>query len=342
MEKAYWVGIADSTHTAEARRRALELASRLGFEQVEAGSVGLVVTEAAKNLLKHAGGGDLIVRGVEHDGVPVLEMLALDRGPGIEDIGRSFQDGYSTTGTPGTGLGAISRLSSLCDIYSQRSQGTALMAQVSARRKPRAPIDKKPAPYRVGGVSVAMHGEPVSGDEWEFFEQAGGCKLIVADGLGHGLLASDAARLAVRIVADATGETGAKLMERIHVALRPTRGAAVAIAEIDSERGVLHYTGIGNISGLVIASSGPVQHLVSHPGTTGHEVHKIATFSYPWRADSMLIMHSDGLSSHWSLEKYPGLSSRHPSVIAGVLYRDFHRQRDDATVVVLEGAGAAE
>ena len=131
-------------------------------------------------------------------------------------------------------------------------------------------------------------------------------------------------------------------MERIHAALRPTRGAAVATAEIDRERGVLHYTGIGNISGLAIAPSGTVQHLVSHPGTAGHEVHKIATFHYPWPAGSILIMHSDGLSSHWSLEKYPGLSSRHPSVIAGVLYRDFHRQRDDATVVVLENAGEPE
>jgi anti-sigma regulatory factor (Ser/Thr protein kinase) len=340
LEKAYWVGVGDSTHTAEARRKALELASRLGFEQTEAGKVGLVVTEAAKNLLKHAGGGDLIVRAIQHGGDSVLETLALDKGPGIEDVARSFQDGYSTTGTPGTGLGAIARLSSLYDIYSQRSQGTALMAQVAAR--PRLRETGNRTRFRVGGVSVAKHGEPVSGDEWEFFEYADGCRLMVADGLGHGLLASDAAHLAVSFTSAPGGEDGAKLMERIHGALRPTRGAAVAMAEIDRERGGLRYTGLGNISGTVIAPSGAVQHLVSHPGTAGHEVHKITTFNYPWLPGSILIMHSDGLSSHWSLEKYPGLSSRHPSVIAGVLYRDFHRQRDDTTVVVLEDAGDRE
>ena len=341
MGQAYWVGIADSTHTAEARRKALDLASRLGFEQTEAGNVGLVVTEVAKNLLKHAGGGEMIVRAIERNGASALEMLALDKGPGIEDVARIFQDGYSTTGTPGTGLGAIARLSSLYDIYSQSRQGTALMAQVAGRSKLHE-TGQKVTRFQVGGISVPKHGEPVSGDEWGFFEFAGGCRLIVADGLGHGLLAADAARLAVPFAADTTGETGAKLMERIHHALRPTRGSAVAMAELDTERGLLHYTGIGNVSGMVITPSGAVQHLVSHPGTAGHEVHKIATFHYPWRRGSILIMHSDGLSSHWSLEKYPGLSSRHPSVIAGVLYRDFHRQRDDATVVVLEEAGAAE
>lgn len=341
MEKAYWVGIADSTHTAEARRKALELASRLGFEQTEAGTVGLVVTEAAKNVLKHAGGGDLIVRALEHNGISGLEMLALDKGPGIDDVARSFQDGYSTAGTPGTGLGAISRLSSLFDIYSQRGLGTALMAQVASRRKVRSTTEKDPPRFCFGAVSVAQRGEPVSGDQWEFAEYAGGGRLIVADGLGHGLLASDAARVAVGFAADRGREEGARLMESIHAALRPTRGAAVAIAEIDTQRGVLHYTGIGNISGSIISPPAPVQHLVSHPGTAGHEVHKIATFSYPWRPESVLIMNSDGLSSHWSLEKYPGLLSRHPSVIAGVLYRDFHRQRDDATVVVLERVGGS-
>lgn len=340
MDNAYWVGVADGTHAAEARRRALELASRLGFEPTEAGNLGLVVTEAAKNLLKHAGGGDMIVRAVESSAESVVEMLAIDKGPGIEDIGRSFQDGYSTTGTPGTGLGAISRLSSLYDIYSQRSQGTALVAQVSGARKPQNGVERRAPRFRIGGLSIARRGEPVCGDSWAFVGYPGGGRLTLADGLGHGLLAADASRLAISTAADPGGDAGTRLMERIHAALRPTRGASVAIAEIDPERGVLRYTGIGNISGSVIAPSGAVQHLVSHPGTAGHEIHKIADFQYPWRPGSLLIMHSDGLSSHWSLEKYPGLASRHPSLIAGVLYRDFRRHRDDATVVVVEGLGA--
>jgi hypothetical protein len=48
----------------------------------------------------------------------------------------------------------------------------------------------------------------------------------------------------------------------------------------------------------------------------------------------MFVMHSDGLSTHWSLDDYRGLRQRHPAIVAAVLYRDFSRRRDDVTVVV--------
>jgi hypothetical protein len=45
-------------------------------------------------------------------------------------------------------------------------------------------------------------------------------------------------------------------------------------------------------------------------------------------------MYTDGLGSHWDINAYPGLKNRHPSLLAGILYRDFGRRRDDVTVVV--------
>jgi hypothetical protein len=53
----------------------------------------------------------------------------------------------------------------------------------------------------------------------------------------------------------------------------------------------------------------------------------------------MLIMHSDGVATRWNLEQYAGLASRHPALIAGVLYRDFTRGRDDATILVMRDRG---
>jgi hypothetical protein len=47
-----------------------------------------------------------------------------------------------------------------------------------------------------------------------------------------------------------------------------------------------------------------------------------------------LVLHSDGLGTRWNLNAYPGLSAHHPSLIAGVLYRDFKRGTDDVTVLV--------
>jgi hypothetical protein len=127
-------------------------------------------------------------------------------------------------------------------------------------------------------------------------------------------------------------------VERAHQALRSSRGAAVAVARIDRTQGVLTFAGVGNISGQVYSGAQGGPHLVSVNGTAGHQTSRIKEFSYPWPADGMLVMHSDGLSSHTGLEAHPGLALRDPSLIAGVLYRDFARGNDDATVVVARSA----
>jgi hypothetical protein len=264
-------------------------------------------------------------------------MLALDQGPGIADPGRCFQDGYSTAGSAGTGLGAIARLSSRHEIYSRPDQGTVLMAHLWKRGHAGGP-QVPPSRFSVSGVSVALPGEEDCGDDW-IFQESGLCaRLTLADGLGHGPLAADAARGAIRTAREQPQEPAPALLERIHGALRPTRGAAVAIAEIDSSAQVLRCVGVGNIAGAIMPELGPMRRLVSHDGTAGHEVRKIREYTYPWDSRSLLVMHSDGLQTQWSFDRYPGLLHRHPSLIAGVLYRDYTRRRDDVTVVVAREA----
>jgi hypothetical protein len=69
-------------------------------------------------------------------------------------------------------------------------------------------------------------------------------------------------------------------------------------------------------------------------GTLGHEMGRSHPATLPLPAESLLIMHSDGVSANWGFDKYPGLFQRHPTVIAAVLFRDYRRGKDDATVVV--------
>jgi anti-sigma regulatory factor (Ser/Thr protein kinase) len=334
------IAIQEHTDAGEARRVAASLASDLSLDETSAGNVALVVTEAARNVLKHAGGGQIILRVLDSGGPVGIEMLALDKGPGIADLGRCFQDGYSTAGTAGTGLGAIARLSSVYEIYSRPDQGTVLMAQVWKR----GPAGGGPVPtprFCVGGVSIPVRGEEECGDGWIFQESARTVRLIVADGLGHGPLAADAARAAIRTAREQPNEPAPALLERIHGALRATGGAAVAVAEIDSPAQILRFAGVGNITAAIVPGSGPVRHLVSHAGTAGHEVRRISEFTSPWSSRSLLLMHSDGLQTRWSFDSYPGLLERHPSLIAGVLYRDYARGRDDVTVVLVREAISA-
>jgi hypothetical protein len=124
-------------------------------------------------------------------------------------------------------------------------------------------------------------------------------------------------------------------MEVAHVALRQTRGAAVAICQVNEERGELRFAGVGNIA-MSVFTLGERRHLLSHNGIVGSNLRKVQEFVHPWEQGSMLIGHSDGVATRWDLNAYPGLENSHPSLIAAVLYRDFARGRDDVVVVVIK------
>jgi serine/threonine protein phosphatase PrpC len=187
----------------------------------------------------------------------------------------------------------------------------------------------------VGAVCVPKPGEDTCGDAWSVAAGSPEClSVLVADGLGHGPGAADAARLAVRVFEAHPGRTPGAHLSAIHEALRSTRGAGAAVASIDRRSGTVTFAGVGNVAGAIVAR-GRSRQLVSMNGTLGHKVHRINEFTYPWDDDALLVMHSDGLTSRWDLDRYPGLGERHPSLVAGVLFRDFQRVRDDVTVVAV-------
>ncbi|MFY0526588.1 ATP-binding SpoIIE family protein phosphatase [Archangium gephyra] len=320
------IAVTESSQAGHARRMAASLAARLGFKEEAQGKVALVVSEAAKNLVAHARDGLILLRAL-HAGPHVgVEMLALDKGPGMADVDRCLRDGFSTGGTSGVGLGAMRRMSDLFDIHSLPGVGTAVVVQVWADKPPPA------SQMTVGAVCVPMTGEEVCGDSWAVDHKADRCIFLVADGLGHGPEAARASRAAVVSFLEQGSNGLVELLRGAHQELRSTRGAAVSFASVEGAQ--LHYAGVGNISGAVVSPAGAVQRLVSMNGTLGHQAPRMQQFSYPWSAGDTLVMCSDGLATQWRLDPYPGLLARHPSLVAGVLYRDFVRGRDDATVLV--------
>ena len=159
-----------------------------------------------------------------------------------------------------------------------------------------------------------------------------GVAVMVCDGLGHGPLAAEAAGRAVAVFDAAPREDAAAMIERAHRALSGSRGAAMAVATLGGGR--LRYAGAGNIAG-VISGGERGRGLPSQNGTVGLQIRRVQALDYDWPAGARLFMHSDGLSNRWTLESYPGLGSRHPSIQAAVLWRDCARGRDDATIVVV-------
>lgn len=323
------LNVEESSRAPEARNAARSMARSLGFDEASAERAAIIATEACTNLLKHAGGGTLVLTANDSLGI---ELLALDSGPGMANLRECLADGFSTTGTSGNGLGAIRRLAAFSDAYSQPGRGTVVFALIANQQMQMAGL-RSP---RVCGLQTPKPGQEVCGDAW-------GCKLgqnrstiVVADGLGHGPDAATAARAAMEIFYNHP-EAGPKaLLESIHLGVRHTRGAAVSIASLDEERRTVEFAGLGNVAGFICERGGLRRQLVSMNGTAGGDTRAVfREFSYPWPNGAAVVMHSDGLSSHWNLSDFPNLICCGPALISGVLFRDFRRTTDDATIVTI-------
>jgi anti-sigma regulatory factor (Ser/Thr protein kinase) len=321
--------VTESSQVASTRRAATDLAVKSGLDDTTAGELAIVVTEAATNILKHAGSGLVLLRLLRSGTLRGVEMIALDRGPGFSNLASSMQDGTTTAGSYGVGLGAMRRLSRSFDIYSAPGKGAALWAQFWPRN---AETPQQSIHY--GVVCLPMAGEVVSGDSWALAVNASEATVLVADGLGHGPHAAAASELAAAVTMQSPTQPSAALLQDAHNALRATRGAAVAVARIDMHTEKLSFAGIGNIATYVCDRDGRRQ-LVSHNGIVGSNVRKVQEFGAAWDSSTMLLMHSDGLTSRWDLQDYPGLEYHHPALVAAVLYRDCCRHSDDVSVLVL-------
>lgn len=324
-----FVEVRDSSHVGEARRHSAALATACGMDETGSAVVGIIATELAGNLARYAVDGLLVSQWLPAGCGGDFEILSIDRGPGIADVGECLRDGYTTGRTPGTGLGAIRRLSSEFDIHSVPAQGTIIVSRVTAR----APGRIKETSIRWGALSRPLPGEVACGDLWRTAIGTDVATFMVVDGLGHGPYAAAAAEAMADVFDRTPFATPGQVLETAHDELRGTRGAAVSIAQVDRKDRRIRFAGVGNVVST-IADGETSKGMVSHNGTLGVQVRKIQTFEYEWPAGSLLIMHSDGLQSRWSLAPHRGLQLRHPAVIAAALLRDCSRGHDDVTVLV--------
>jgi hypothetical protein len=278
----------------------------------------------------------MLLRAFGAEGSATIEVLALDRGPGIPDVARAMGDGYSTSGTAGQGLGGMQRLSDLFEIHSQRSVGTALLARVREGGGPTATTRTQVPSLddRLGVVCVAMPGQTECGDAWRIAVDGQRISVLLVDGLGHGpQAAAVAATAATTFSGPATGSPEQALAS-LDRATRGSRGAALSVAVIDERARSTTFGGVGNVDGRVLSDAKPA-HFVPQNGIVGHTMPTVRSVTGPWPRGALLVMHSDGISSKWRVNTYPGLMTAHPALLAGVIYRDFGRTNDDATVLVL-------
>ena len=329
-----FVEMRDASQVGGARRGAMALARAGGMRETDAGSIGIIATELAGNLVRYATEGLLVAQWIAGDDGDGIEIVSIDRGPGIENVDNCMRDGFTTGGTPGTGLGAVRRLSSQFDIHSVPRRGTIVLSRVFAREPEKAPERR----FRWGAVCRPIRGEIACGDTWRAAFLPERVSFMVADGLGHGESAAIASAVIAATFDSSSSSSPIEILESAHRQAVGTRGAAASIAEVDRGTGRIRFSGIGNVTSTLVNGS-KSKGMFAHNGTIGAQVRKFQSFDYEWPEGAMLVMHSDGLQSRWSLDEYPGLRLRHPTVIAAVLLRDFARDRDDVTVLVVKREG---
>lgn len=323
------VTVTEASQVAEARRRAVAVAQSIGFDETAAGRIALVVTELATNVVKYGVPGEVLVGTYEDGTGSGVEILVLDKGEGFSNLGLALTDGHSTGGSAGEGLGAVRRISDAFDIVSRPELGTAVLARLSIDRK--AVSDAVPG---YGAVAVPLKGETANGDAYAVRERADGWTAVVSDGLGHGPEAAKASEEALKLFRRHQDKPPAAILSAIHAGLSHTRGGAISVARYERNRGTLAFAGIGNVLGAVVSGT-VTKRTVSLAGTAGHAARRIQEFEYPMRPDDLFVLCSDGIATAWSLDAHPGIAAAHPTLVAGVIYRDFARARDDATVLVV-------
>src|ERR1700743_101556 len=232
------VPLSDSSSTAEARRAGSRMAATLGLNENRAGEVSVIITEAARNAVVYGGGGDLLLFGMKSGSEIRLDMVVTDKGPGIANLTQALQDGYSTGGTPGTGLGAIRRMADSFDLFSN-SKGTSVFARIAQKEA----SQESRASVEIAGLAMPYPGETVCGDGVAWSVHGDRCMAMVVDGLGHGMHAAEAAQEAIRLFEVHSDKSPVELMQRLHDALKKTRGGVAAVAELRPLGGALSSAG---------------------------------------------------------------------------------------------------
>ena len=340
--------IRDEAQVGAARRAVHRYASRLGFGGEQLCEIDIVVQEMGTNAARYADGGGCLHWTTTPGEAAGLELFYCDRGPGIYDLERAFRDGVSSGGSLGTGFGAMRRLLDEFDAYStvrgttrrltqQRRQthGTALLGRkwVAPARDEREFERSRLLAKRLGAWSRARPGEETNGDVYFVGEHEGEMLLAVVDGLGHGSGAREAAQAAVDTLAQWQGEALDEVVWAVHDSLRATRGAVLGAVVVDRERGSFTYAGVGNVETRVLGSPEPARPIPSN-GTLGARLSQVRVWPHRWTEGTTLVLASDGLSTTWDIAAYPGLLTKSPQMLAGLLLRDFSRNSDDATVLV--------
>lgn len=321
--------ILDEASVAVAREAARAAGADAGLDPTARERLAVIASELGHNQRKHARRGAIGLRTVTRAGVPGVEIVAADRGAGLEDPTGALE-GVPRAAGPGLGVGLASvlRQADEVDADVRWGEGTCLRARIFA-----APVARS----EVAILGRAGPDDPVSGDTATVVRTDGGLIAAAVDGLGHGPAAREAAARALDVVHDASDLPLEEVITRADRELVGSRGAVMALIRIDLAAATVTHAAMGNVTTRVHAADGGFRAFVSAAGTLGvtRPGRRLLAETAPFAAPQVVTIASDGIVSRLDLTGEGSLLRRHPLVIAHHVVTHFARGNDDAIVIVV-------
>lgn len=302
------------------------------FNESRTGEIDIVIAEMLSNVIKYSGKGEILYRLNEDEGQCLFEVICMDSGPGMKDVSFYSRDGVSTKNTLGQGLGAIARLSSFSQIYSQPGWGTIIYSRFVNTLK-HANVSEH-SKLLIRCINVAMPGQLVCGDgtEVRFLEDK--VMLFVGDGLGHGPNAKDAVDKSIKVFNSSTSCDPAEMIREMNVEVKKSRGLVGTVAIADLQKKKWEICGIGNIYSRMQKGL-EFRNYISHNGIISVNIPaRLENTVWDMEKFQLIILCSDGIKTRWDLNKYPSILKFDPMIIAAAIYKDHARHTDDMTVFI--------
>jgi anti-sigma regulatory factor (Ser/Thr protein kinase)/serine/threonine protein phosphatase PrpC len=315
------------------RRASKAMAAAIGFGEGESEEIILAVSELASNLVRHAMGGTLTLMPLTNSGRSGIQIESVDKGPGIPDVEQAMTDGFSTVGGLGYGLGTVNRLMGEFDIESQPGAGTHIVCRRWLRTdEPLAAA----CPLSFGAATCPRFKMGLNGDAFIIKQWDESTLVGIIDGLGHGQWAHRAAQTALRYVESHFDQSLSEIFRGVGRTCRATRGVVMALARFDWAQEKLAFASVGNIEAHVLNSPQPVKFIIRR-GIIGLNAPNPVVTEHHWEPSNIMVLHSDGVRTHWLWGDFPELAEESATVTAQRLLHALAKEEDDATVVVVRG-----
>lgn len=328
MKKNLVVPLNEDADVRYASELASLTASDMGFDNTSCAELALAVSEIAQNVIRYAVEGKASFS--MPNGRKVLTVSIADDGPGIENLEKAKQNGFSTgKGSLGIGLDVAKRSVDEFDIKTDSKNGT----QITLKKFLPIPDDQ----IEYGIVSIADDNYAINGDDYLIKEYDGDKVLLaVIDGTGEGYPAHAAALLVKEYLQGNYRLSLEELAINCHEILKGSdldRGAAVALAKI--EEGYLHYLGIGDTHTYLLGEE--IKFLVNHEGTVGQfQLPSLKAKRVEIEEGSYVVLCTDGVKSNLWFDEDETMGAQK---LANTIFSEFHKSYGDVTVLVAKYFG---